>query len=202
MTGPALTEIEIGADPAAWREAGFEVSPDGTALVGGVLLRLRGGAGGIVSWALTGVGTADLDGLPTRSGEPISDEDAAHPNGAVAVDHLVVMTPDLDRTLVALEGAGFDLRRTRDAGGGATQAFYRVGAAVLEVVGPVPPAGPARFWGLVFVVEDIDQAAGLLGDRLGAVKDAVQPGRRIATVRESAGLGVPVALITPRPPRK
>jgi hypothetical protein len=29
------------------------------------------------------------------------------------------------------------------------------------------------------------------------VKDAVQPGRRIATVRKQAGLGLPVALITP-----
>jgi hypothetical protein len=28
------------------------------------------------------------------------------------------------------------------------------------------------------------------------VKDAVQPGRRIATVRREAGLGLPVALIS------
>jgi hypothetical protein len=29
----------------------------------------------------------------------------------------------------------------------------------------------------------------------------VQPGRRIATLRRSAGLALPVALISPRPPR-
>jgi hypothetical protein len=28
-------------------------------------------------------------------------------------------------------------------------------------------------------------------------KDAVQPGRRISTVKASAGLGIPVALMTP-----
>jgi hypothetical protein len=35
-----------------------------------------------------------------------------------------------------------------------------------------------------------------MGEKLGEVHDAVQPGRRIATVRREAGLGVPVALIT------
>lgn len=36
-----------------------------------------------------------------------------------------------------------------------------------------------------------------LGDRVGEIRDAVQPGRRIATLRRSAGLGMPVAVITP-----
>jgi hypothetical protein len=48
------------------------------------------------------------------------------------------------------------------------------------------------------VVDDLEAAAERLGDRLGRVKDAVQPGRRIATVRREAGLGVPLALMTPR----
>ena len=38
----------------------------------------------------------------------------------------------------------------------------------------------------------------LLGERLGRVKDAVQPGRRIATVRPDACGGLALALITPR----
>ena len=59
-------------------------------------------------------------------------------------------------------------------------------------------AAPARFWGITFTTADIDAAAELLGDKLGRVKDAVQPGRRIATVRTEAGLGLPVALISPK----
>ena len=59
--------------------------------------------------------------------------------------------------------------------------------------------GPARFWGITFTTADIDAAAELLGDKLGRVKDAVQPGRRIATVRKEAGLGLPVALISSKP---
>jgi hypothetical protein len=70
---------------------------------------------------------------------------------------------------------------------------------ILEVVehSRVEP-GPARFWGITFAVADLDACAELLGERLGSIRDAVQPGRRIATVRESAGLGLPVALITAR----
>jgi hypothetical protein len=32
---------------------------------------------------------------------------------------------------------------------------------------------------------------------VGEIRDAVQPGRRIATLRRSAGLALPVALMTP-----
>lgn len=59
------------------------------------------------------------------------------------------------------------------------------------------PPGPARFWGLVLIVDDLDAAHELLGaDRISAPKDAVQPGRRIATIRTEVGLGMPVALMT------
>jgi hypothetical protein len=48
-------------------------------------------------------------------------------------------------------------------------------------------------------VDDLDRAAGMLGDRLKEPKQAVQPGRRIATLRSrEAGLTTPVALMTPR----
>ncbi len=40
----------------------------------------------------------------------------------------------------------------------------------------------------------------VVGERLGESRDAIQPGRRIATARGSAGLGVPLAFITPSTP--
>ena len=53
------------------------------------------------------------------------------------------------------------------------------------------------FWGVVLIVDDLDAAFALIGpDRMSAPKDAVQPGRRIATVRDDVGLGLPVALMT------
>jgi hypothetical protein len=77
------------------------------------------------------------------------------------------------------------------------QAFFRLGEVILELV-ESPQAEPTRasFWGITFAVGDLDQCAELLGERLGEIRDAVQPGRRIATVPGSAGLGLPVALIS------
>ena len=70
------------------------------------------------------------------------------------------------------------------------------------MIGPVDaPADDERaahFYGLAFTVTDLEAAAALLGDGLGRVKDAVQPGRRIATLRHARyDISVPVALMTP-----
>jgi hypothetical protein len=175
---------------------------DDACVVGAVRLRLAGrsAGGGIVSWSLRGVAPdAELDGLPAHAAPAAGSPSGAHRNGAVALDHLVVLTPDLERTSAALAAVGLERRRVREAGR-LRQAFFPLGPALLEVVtGPDVPPGPARFWGLVAVVEDLDAAAALLGGALGRIKDAVQPGRRIATVRPDAGVSVPLALMTPRP---
>ncbi len=59
------------------------------------------------------------------------------------------------------------------------------------------PDGPARLWGLAFGVDDLERTAQSLGDLLGAPRDAVQPGRRIATLRGEAGLGPAIAFMSP-----
>ena len=111
---------------------------------------------------------------------------------------MVVVTPDFDRTAAALETAGLGLRRVRDAGG-FRQGFRRLGPTILELVENTrgDPRAPASFWGLVVIVSDLEALADRLGDRLGSVKDAVQPGRRIATLRASAGIGTSVAFMDP-----
>jgi hypothetical protein len=139
----------------------------------------------------------DLDGLPTSVSEAPPPDAAVHPIGVVAIDHVVALTPDFDRTAGKLRAAGLDYRGTRDAGNGFRQAFFVLGPCLLELGGPAEGDQP-WFWGLTLVVDDLDAAAERLGERLGRVKDAVQPGRRIATLRREAGLGVPVALMTPR----
>jgi hypothetical protein len=67
---------------------------------------------------------------------------------------------------------------------------------ILEVIEQAgDPNAPARLWGLAFGVESLDPAVELLGDRLSEPRDAVQPGRRIATLRRSAGVGIPMAFM-------
>jgi hypothetical protein len=194
---PELDEIVLGDPPEAWEALGFTIV-DGVAAVGGVRLRLSGGGGGIASWALRGLAEgADLDGLPTSVSTAQPPDPVVHAIGAVAVDHVVALTPDFDRTAAKLRAAGLDHRGTRDAGNGFRQAFFVLGPSLLELGGPAE-GGQPWFWGLTLVVDDLDAAAERLGERLGRVKDAVQPGRRIATLRGDAGLGVPVALMTPR----
>jgi hypothetical protein len=201
---PALTQLVVADDPATWERLGFTVAPDGTCRVGAVAVRLAGaGAGrGILSWSLDGAPAA-VDGLAAAADEPPRGDSVAHPNGARRLDHVVVATPDVARTFAALAAAGLELRRVREAGSAERplrQGFYRVGEALLEVVGPPEASGdgPAAFWGLVAVVDDLDALATRLGPQLGRARAAVQAGRRIATLRESAGSSVALAFMTPR----
>lgn len=206
MPGPAITALQIADPPDRWSALGFTVAPDATCRVGEVTLGLGSpGAGGIVGWTLSSPGSPSVDGIATARGGPSDEPAPAHENTATSVDHVVLATGDFERTLSALAAEGMVLRRERSAGSARRplrQAFFRHGEAVLEVVGPAraEAGAPARLWGLTLTVADLDAAARLLGDRLGVAHDAVQAGRRIATLRESAGLTVPLALMSPPPP--
>jgi hypothetical protein len=208
---PTLDELTVADTPDAWQACGFRVEGD-TCVVGDVRIRLAGGGAGkrLAGWTLRDIESADLDGLPTtRSERPPPGEESTHPNGVTGLDHVVAITPNLDRTVAALQGAGLDLRRIREEptpAGAPRQAFFRLGAVILEVVQEpeeaIERAGgdrdrPAFFWGLALIAPDLDRTVASLGDRVGEIRDAVQPGRRIATLRRSAGLSVPIALITP-----
>jgi hypothetical protein len=121
---------------------------------------------------------------------------------AVGVDHVVVLADDVRATCAEIERAsGAPLKRVRESERG-VQGFHRLGSVILEVVerrlvDPDQRAAHATYWGLVVVVDDLDAAVAHLGpDVIGAAKPAVQPGRRIATVRSGAGLGVPLALMS------
>lgn len=185
-----LTGIRLGTTPAALRGLGLHVE-GAAAGVGGVTLEAGPGEG-IVGLALTG---APPDGpLPLLEVAPVGDGE--HPLGATAVDHVVVVTGDVDRTIAALGATP----RRRDERDGRVYGFVVAETALLEVVGPAARTDrPATLWGLALTVADLDAAVTLLGDACGAPRAAVQPGRRIATVRhEALGLGVPTVLLSPR----
>jgi hypothetical protein len=206
MSTPTVDELFIAAVPGAWAAAGFDVEGD-LCEVGTVRMRLGATGRGITAWSIRDAGTLELDGLDTRASDAPPAAGPAHPNGVVSIDHLVVITPALDRTSGVLQTAGLDLRRVREGetpGGSRRQAFFRMGELILEVVEApdgtkiaADPSGPARLWGISFRVEDLDTAAAALGESLGEPRDAVQPGRRIATVAGEAGLGTAVAFMTP-----
>lgn len=202
-----MDELVVADSAESWRAAGFTVDPDAVCRIGPVRMRLVGRERGlgIVGWSLRGLpeGTTDLDGVPTTVATTSPGEPVAHPNGVVGIDHAVLMTPDLARTVAALEAIGVEARRERDAElGGAKirQVFFRFGDVILEVVGSPDTAGegPSTLWGMTYVVDDIDAAVAYLDGHTSPVKDAVQPGRRITTLRHrDLDLSVRTALITP-----
>jgi hypothetical protein len=197
--------LTISASPDRWRDIGFHVADDDRARIGTVTVAFAPGRGasGIASWALSGIDPSDgdVDGLATSlstKGPAVPD---VHPNGTIEIDHVVLMSLTPLRTVAALEKRGFEVRRIRDAGNGMEQTFFKAREVVLELIGPRQPRDedfdkPAHFYGLAFTVEDLDATAAFLGDKLGRVKDAVQRGRRIATLRKEAGAGIAVAFMS------
>ncbi|MEA2160256.1 MAG: hypothetical protein QOD66_2636 [Solirubrobacteraceae bacterium] len=201
MSRPQLTELRI-ADPAdRWQALGFDVVRHHLQL-GGVDIVLGAPGEGITGWSIHGISpTNAIDGLPTTTEAPApQSQGAAHPNGAIGLDHVVITTPDFDRTAQALDEHGLALRRVRDAGN-FRQGFRRLGPAILELVEntSAPRWAPASFWGLVIVVDDLEALASRIAPHLSKPKPAVQPGRRIATLRATAGLSPAVAFMTPEP---
>ncbi len=212
-----IADITLADEPRNWEALGFAVRGEEMWL-GDVRVILAGtGAGrGIVGWSLRGIADTALDGLPTvacadpqRHGSLEQQLAGIHPNGVQAIDHVVAMSPDLDRGIDRLRAAGLDLRRIRERptpAGAPRQAFFRLGPVILELV--QEPAevvatsaggrsGPARFWGLALLTEDIEHTAGAFAGHCGEIRPAVQYGRRIATLKRSAGLSLPVALMSP-----
>lgn len=201
----SVDAFDVADPPEAWTQAGFTVDADDVCRIGGVRIRLvgRDAGTGIVGWALRGQPAApSLDGIPTGHSKAAPPDPATHPNGVTAIDHVVLMSPHLERTVTSLGAVGVEPRRVRDTelgGRPARQIFFRLGEVILEVVGS-PTAtgdGPSTLWGITYVVADIDAAAAFFDDHTAPVKDAVQPGRRITTLRHRAlGMSVPTALIS------
>ena len=209
---PRVEWLTIMGEPDAWRSIGLTITGEGLLPLIGTSLRIvpnspgtddGGVENGIAAWSLSGLADhpASIDGLATELVDPQPPVYADHALGAGAIDHVVVMTPDLERTSTAIAVAtGCELKRTREVGE-MRQGFHRIGRGglIVELVERREiEDGPARFWGLVLIVDELDEACERMGtDLIGTPKDAVQPGRRIATVREEAGLGLPLALMSP-----
>jgi hypothetical protein len=179
--------LALPGTPEAWARLGFapgEPIGDVAIATGAASLEL----------AVEGLRAELPDGLPIVAAPPGTPAGrGAHPNGATVIDHVVALTDDMDRALAALRDAGLELRRERRAP--ARQAFFNLRTLILEVV-EADGATPS-LWGLTVVVEDLDA----LGPLVGEPHDAVQPDRRIATVRKEAGLPTALAFMTPRPQR-
>jgi len=197
--------LVIGGAPTGWEAIGIHFSNENRCLLADVSLRIDSTLPpGLHAWSISEIdaSTTQIDGITTSLATNAATPQVTPSSGfrphVVGVDHVVINTPNLQRTSDALaQLTGAPLKRTRDAGNGVTQGFHKLGSVVVELVTmPSMPEGPASLWGFVLNVQDLDGIAAHLGpDVLSPPKPAVQPGRRIATLRSAAALGVPVALM-------
>lgn len=199
---PELAELVIADPPERWRALGFEVDAVGHLDIGGVRIRLGGEGSGITAWSLMRVNAmGSIDGLASPVPRVLYPPPfKTHPNGATGVDHVVIHSSSLERTAAAFARAGVELGRAREGEQGRT-ASRRLGPAVVEVVERSElDVEETCFWGLAIVVISLEELAARLGERLGPIRTARTPGRRIAALRADGSLSVPLSFMTPEPP--
>lgn len=184
LTHGQLQTLHLAESAQTLTAVGFGPVP----AIGSTQIEAVGSGRGVVGASLVGID--ELDGLSLLEAGPTADPtaDPAHPNGVVSIDHIVAMTPNPDRTQIAFEAQGLEARRVRrfeTKDGPRRQTFFWLGDVICEVVGPDDGEGEgeARWWGLALTVRDIDATATWLGDQAGTVKPAVQPGRRVTTLK-------------------
>ena len=192
---PSIDALEIADEPAAWSAAGFEVE-DGECRVSRMTLRLtgKGPRRGIVGWTL-GEARGDRGRPASRTARCASTTWCCSRPTSTAPSR-----SSSRRASTCAAGARGPRRE-----GPRARRFFRAGEPILEVVlAPEgssvarDPDGPARLWGLAFGVDDLERTAQARSATCSAApRDAVQPGRRIATLRGEAGLGPAIAFMSP-----
>ncbi|HYN33196.1 MAG TPA: hypothetical protein VES40_11270, partial [Ilumatobacteraceae bacterium] len=130
---PRVEWLTVSGDLDTWRSLGLVVTDGGHVPLYGTSLHIvapeeSAAPSGITGWTLSGIASHDvsIDGLPTTTAPAGTPEFAAHPLGAIGLDHVVVMTAQLDRTSAAIaEATGCELKRIREV---ATmrQGFHRI----------------------------------------------------------------------------
>ena len=208
-----LLELTIGGIAETWSSAGFEMIelPNGSSgcQLGSVQIQFDAtGAQGILSAVVSGL-HGMIDSLEFDNENRLSPShkntylSSTHPNGISRIDHLVVTTADCDRTTSAFEANGIHPRRVRtfgDDGSKMRQTFFWLGDVILELVGPDASGdkGQANFWGLALISDDLQATADYLGEKCTPIKPAIQPGRKITTIKtREIGITTSLAVMSP-----
>jgi hypothetical protein len=209
----SILHLNVADDPMTWAAMGFTL--DGaTVRLGTTAITLSGSeanARGITGWVLAEdtMLPESIDGLRTATttgAAPAPATEVSHANGIVTIDHLVVMTPDIDRTVSAFEDLAWECRRRREGAAYGQekmrQAFFWLGDVIVEVVGPETIDAekankPAAFFGVALTSSDLGVTQAFFGDLMKPPVDAVQAGRQITTISSRSGSTLAIAVMSP-----
>jgi catechol 2,3-dioxygenase-like lactoylglutathione lyase family enzyme len=166
-----LTALQL---PIEWTQFGWPATPR----IGDVVLTT-----GDPKWAWTPI-------APAFTVHAMEVPDATEVPG-FAIDHVVLLVPDIDRAISRFDGVGLEPRLKMRVQG-RPAAFFR-GGPVIEVI--ESPVRQASIYGIAVGAEESLESLALAwkakGLSVGDVKGAIQPGRRIMTVHDlDAGFAV------------
>jgi hypothetical protein len=228
-----LVTIYINDKAESWKKVGFDVNERQQIILRNAVIVLRSdplAIGGIThisvrNWKPASKDNVQVQGLhfyppPHKTVSFSDDYQVLHSNGIESLDHIVVMTSDVQELQGGLERA-FKVKPTREILRGTNSyAFYLLGprysktsetphvsSPVLEVVHSQDATAvlqkvgaSASFWGLAFVSAELKKTHALLAPKIGDIKSAFQPGRSLATLRhEQLGISVPSIVLSRRP---
>jgi len=188
-----LARAPVALDRGRWR---FELSPGA--------IELEHSEPGMRSIGFAGESAPgwpdSFNGLTVRVGTAAR---ACDPADGIAIDHVVVHTPDADRAIrLWRDRAGLRLALDRTfAEGGLRLVFFRSGGMTLEFAASDPPpadrSGPDRLYGVSYRVRDLAAHRDRLitaGVDVSEIRPGMKPGTSVATVR-SGTAGVPTLLL-------
>ncbi len=207
-----LIYVSVADAPETWAALGFTLA-DSSVRIGSTTFVLEGTgeSRGIIGWTLAADDRPipdSIDGLATGSitGAGAAIAAPKHPNGIDGIDHLVVSTPNLERTIAVLEDLDIPCRRRREGAAYGQQkmqqAFFWLGDVILEVVGPEAVSSdddespkPASFFGIALTASDLPATQAFFGDLMKPPVEAVQPGRLITTISSRGGSTLAIAVM-------
>ena len=138
----------------------------------------------------------------TRIGKRMFPKKRMLKNGISAIDHLVLLSNDLDECIKAFGASGLGIRlaldKTEPTWGG-RMLFFRVGKFTLEIIqnNRNDSREEDYFWGIAYLCSNIELAVATLqknGVQHSSIREGRKAGTLVATVK-SHNLGLPTLLL-------
>ena len=205
---PKLKRLFVANPPHVWESMGFKIVGNQVQL-GNVIIQLVEKVcvcNPVVGWDwenLVASKPSHIDGIPLLNDKVDNvTEDVQHMNNSIAVDHVVLKTFNVEKTIKCMNEIGLEVRkRVVHQSKGMEQVFFKAENTILEVISSLEASNSVQdsyIWGITFVTSDIITLHKNLEGSTKVPYDAVQIGRKFTTLDNlKHGTKVRIAFISP-----